>query len=124
MKRIAFILLLIVSALLWGYMPPTDYVETNDRVFTNVGQQVELQERLIDDEPNPLFVKYRNANSRVWTENGDDWEVVWRRVGIPASEQVMATGVSSCKAEERQPIYVRVRIEEARTILPVPEEVP
>jgi len=118
MKRIAFILLLAIPALLWAYAPPTAYVEKGDRVFTNVGQEVELQARIVDEKPNPLFVPYRNANSRVWTKNGDDWEVVWRRKGVPASEQVLATGVSSCKALERQPVYVRVRIEEPTANLP------
>ena len=103
-----------------AYTPPTDYVENTDRVFTNVGQRVELQARIIDGKPNSQFVIRRNANSRVWTQNGDDWEVVWRRVGVPASEQVMATGLSSCKESERQPIYVRVRIEEPN--LNEPEE--
>ena len=121
MKRIAFILLLIVPALLWAYTPPTAYVEKADRVFTRVGQEVELQARVVDGKPNPLFVKYRNASSRVWTENGDRWEVLWRRVGIAASEQVMATGISSCKALERQPIYIRVRVEEPTANLPSAE---
>ena len=101
-----------------AYTPPTSYVETGERVFTNVGQRVELQARMIDGEPNPLFVPYRNANSRAYTENGDDWEVLWRLKGIPASEQVMATGLSSCKENEYQPVYVRVRIEKATTNLP------
>ena len=121
MNRIILILLLVVPALLWAYGPPTAYVETADRVFTNVGQQVELQARKVDGKPNPLFVKYRNANSRAWTENGDEWEVVWRLKGVPASEQIMATGISNCKALERQPIYVRVRIEEPTANLPTAE---
>jgi len=112
MKRLAIILLALAPVLAWAYAPPTAYKKTADRVFTNVGEEVELQARLIDGKPNPLFTKYRNASSRVWTKNGDDWEVVWRRKGVLASEQVMATGVSSCKALERQPVYVRVRIEE------------
>lgn len=103
---------------LWAYTPPDTYVETDDRVFTNVGQRVELQSRMIGDWPNPLFVPYRNANSRVWTKDKDDWEVVWRIKGSPATEQIMASGLSSCKEDERQPIYVRVRIEEPTKNVP------
>ncbi len=106
-----------------AYTPPTDYIENADRVFTNVGQRVELQARIVDGKPNSQFVIRRNANSRVWTQNGDDWEVVWRRVGVPTSEQVIATGLSSCKADEYQPVYVRVRIEEPTTNLPTIEVV-
>ncbi len=134
MKRTILILMLVVPALLWAYAPPTAYVEKADRVFTNAGQMVELQARqlmidLVDAEgeptgeqeliPNPSFVKYRNTASRAWSKDGDDWEVVWRLKGVPASEQVMARGVSSCKPLERQPIYIRVRIEEPSFKQPV-----
>ncbi len=116
-------LILLVTGLAFSdYSAPTVWQETNGRVFTNVGQKVELQARVVDDESNPNFVPYRNANSRAWSYDGDDWEVVWRRVGVPASEQVMATGLSSCKATERQSIYVRVRIEEPILATRVPTD--
>ncbi len=116
-----------------AYKDPEPFVEVDDRVFSNTGQEVELVNRtaLVDEldvdgkptgekvvGPNPLFTKYRNANSRAWSKDADVWEVVWRRKGVPASEQVMATGTSSCKVAERQPIYVRVRVEEPSTNVP------
>lgn len=111
LKRIGVILLLLVPVLAWAYAPPTAYKKTSDRLFTNVGQQVELQARLIDGKPNPLFVRYRNASSRIWLKNGDTFEIYAKINGVLVN-QVLASGKASCKATKRQPIYVRVRIEE------------
>ena len=104
MKRIAFILLLIVPALLWAYTPPTAYVEKADRVFTQVGQELEL---LKASDPNAI--KYARSFSRAWLKNGDTFEVVVRVNGT--IEQIVATGEAKCEATEVQPVYVKARIE-------------
>ncbi len=129
MKLIVAIALLL-GIVVWSYADykaPTAWVKVSDRVATNVGQEVELVARtamvdVLDEDgaptgekvlgPNPLFVKQGNASFRVCTKDKDEWEVVWRLKGNPASEIVVATGTSACKAEERQAVFIRVRSEE------------
>ncbi len=120
MKRIAFILLLIVPALAWAYAPPTAYKKTSDRVFTNVGQHVELQARRIDDEPNPLFTLYRNASARIYLKDKDTVEIYAKINGVLVNE-VLASVTASCAADKRQPVFLRFRIEKEQTELASPE---
>ena len=113
-KLIPIILLAMLVAFAYAdYKAPVAYKVTADRVATNVEEAVELQARMIDGKPNPEFTKRRNASARIWSKDKDDWEVIWRRVGVPASEIIVATGTSVCKALERQPVYIRVRLEVA-----------
>ena len=116
---------ILAGALALAWTPPTTHVETDGRVFTNTGEDIELQARMIEGQPNPEYSRACNARSRVYTINGDAWEVIWRRVGVPASEHVMATGTSVCKSDEYQPVYVRARVEPPTLNLPVAEvEIP
>ena len=108
------------------YETPTAIETVADRVATNVGTNVELLPRVIEIDqfddagkatglkelvPNPLFNKRRHATGRVWSKDGDDWEVVWRRKGIRASEIVIGTGTTVCEEDERGPVYIRIRAE-------------
>ena len=119
MKRIAFILLLLIPAWLWAYSPPVARQTVNDRLLTNAGQSVELQAVKIDGKPNPNFVKYRNAYPRLWLRNGDDWRIL-AEVNGEVLDVPLAKGSAACAALQRQPIFVRVRIEQP-TAEPEPE---
>ena len=121
MKLIVTIALLL-GIVVWSYADykaPSRWVEVADRVATNVEEGVELQARMVDGKPNPLFTVRRNAYARIWTKDADNWEVVWRHVGVPASEMIVATGTSSCKPLERQPVAVWVVLEEPNMNEPV-----
>ncbi len=97
-----------------AYKEPTTWKESGDEILTNFGQEVELQEREIDDKPNPLFQKYRNANSRVWLKNGKTLRILAEVDGVVDTANALAVVKSSCKTTEYQPVYVRVRVEKAR----------
>lgn len=104
-----------VGMLYAAYSPPTDYQTVSGRVITNAGQEVELQVRQIDDKPNPTFVKYRNASSRLWLKDRDTFRILVEINGQILANTPLATGSVSCDADKRQPIYVRVRIEDPAT---------
>jgi len=98
-------------AVAFAYTPPIAYEEAGDRVFTNAGQTLELQARTIDGKPNPDFHKYRNASPRVWLRNGDVFRVLVELNG-EVINQSLGEGVASCAENKRQPLYVRVRLED------------
>ena len=100
------------------YQEPTRFKESGDQIFTNFGQEVELQEREIDSKPNPEFVKRRNANSRVWLKGGKTVRILAEIDGVVDKTNALAKVVSSCKVSERQPVSVRVRLEEPSTEIP------
>ncbi len=100
------------------YKEPTAFKESGDQIFTNFGQETELQERRIGDEPNPEFTKRRNTGSRVWLKNGKTLRILAEVDGVVDTINPLAVVKSSCKATERQPVFVRVRIEEATGKLP------
>lgn len=96
------------------YKAPTNYQTANSRVITNAGQGLELQVRLIDGKPNPNFTKYRNASSRIWLKNKDAFRILVEVNGV-VLDVPLATGTASCPADKRQPVFVRVRIEDEAT---------
>ncbi len=106
-----------------AYKPPIVYKQVGDEIFTNIGQEVELMEREVDGQPNSLFVKYRNANSRVWIKNGKTLRVLAEVDGVVDKDNPLATGVVVCELLERQPFYVRVRVEEPTKNVPIYEEI-
>lgn len=113
MKKTLLICLMLIPVLAWAYSPPTDYQMANDRVITNAGQEVELQAMMIGDEPNPNFIKYRNASARVWLKDKDTFRILAEVNGKVLTGVPLATGTASCGALQSQPVFVRMRIEKA-----------
>lgn len=100
------------------YKKPTDFKEVGDEILTNFGQEVELQEREIGGNPNPEFVKRRNANSRIFLKNSKTVRILAEIDGVVDTTNALAKIVTSCKAIQRQPVSVRVRVEEPTTKIP------
>jgi len=101
-----------------AYKKPIPYVKVGDVVLTNTGQEVEFQEREIDGEANPEFVKRRNASSRVWLKSGQRVRVLFEIDGVVDTVNPAAIGTASCGGTEVQAFYVRVRQEPAQASAP------
>lgn len=95
-----------------AYQKPVIYAKTNQAIFTDYGQEVELQKRIVADKPNDNFVGYRNANSRVFLKNGQVIRLLAEIDGQVDLEYPLATGTAFAKLGQLQPFYVRFRIEE------------
>ena len=104
-----------------AYKEPTAFKELDGTVLTNYGQEVELQEREIDDKPNPLFVKYRNASSRIWLKNGKTLRILAEVDGVVDKDNPLAVGVAQCGPLEWQSFYNRLRVEKPIAIVPTEE---
>ena len=88
-----------------SYKEPKAWMEWEGRVFTQVGQGLEL---LGADDPR--YVKYSKSFSRAWLKNGDTFEVIVKV--NRTTEEVVATGEAKCGPSEVQPLYIKARIEQ------------
>ncbi len=117
-----------------AYTPPTDYVEVGDTILTHAGKELD------DDQPktimvaerdeegeltgrdveefNSLYHVHRNARSRVWLKNGNVLRILAEVNGVVDTVNPLVTVRGNCKITERQPVYVRVRLEKPTTNIP------
>ena len=105
------------------YKEPTEFKKVGDVILTNFGQEVELQERRINDEPNSTFTQYSHAKGRIWLKNGKTLRILVEVVGVIDKNNPIATGVASCKPLEYQTFYIRARVEKPTSNIPVDEQI-
>ena len=107
-----------------AYKEPKPFAQVGDTIIVNSGQEVEFQEREIDGKPNPRFVVYRNASSRVYLKNGTPIRVLIEVGGVVDTDHPLATGKAVCGPLEQQPFFNRFRAEEPTKNIPTePEEI-
>ncbi len=117
-----------------GYKEPEPFVKVGDTILINSGKELEDdQEKLVmvperDDEGkltgreveefNGTYHVHRNATSRVWLKNGKTLRILVEVDGLVDKDNPLTVIPIECKINERQPVYVRVRMEDPTTNTP------
>ncbi len=123
-----------------AYKDSKAFVEVGDTIMVNSGKELE------DDQPKTVMVPerdeegeltgrdvevfnsqyhiHRNSRSRVILPNGKPFRLLAEIGGVVDFVNPVAVMNSKCKVNERQPFYVRVRMEDPITNIPTaPAEV-